>query len=102
MGAFVMMTLRGLTLREICLPLVLLLQVGCITARTLERGKPHGSDYASITRVTKASVTSTELFIEFQARPLSGRTDEPRVLRIPFNTSAWLHDKRGKPVFPSD
>ena len=77
-------------------------QMGCITSRTIERAKPHNCQYARITRVTKAAVTSTDLFVEFQVRPMGGEIDEPRVLRIPLDTSDWLHDKRGKPVVLSE
>jgi hypothetical protein len=88
-------------LARFLLAFVLLLQLGCLTTRTLERAKPHNCEYASITEVTRAGISSSALFIEFQAKRMIQGERAPRVLRIPLNDSAWLHDKRGKPVIAS-
>lgn len=85
------------------IPLVaLLFHTGCFTARVLARAKPYNCLRATITEVTRAALTSTDLFLEFQARPPGAGGGESRVLRVPLNSSAWLDDKRGKPVFPSE
>ena len=77
---------------------LLVLQVGCLTAHALHHARPHDCKYGSVTEIKKAALSPTALFIEFRTESQDRTVVEDRVLRIPLNDSAWLHDPRGKPV----
>ena len=77
---------------------LILAQTGCLTRSTLERAKPHDCKYSRITEVTNAAISPEDLFVRIRVADPSGTKEEDRVLSIPLNSSAWLRDKRGKPV----